>query len=573
MVNHDWQDSYSAQPDLVQSLNTHLNSLIENQDTLRPLPLDETLVAQSRSNIRDASLPKLMYNQLKLTHLDDTSHDVRLDIAAGTGAERVLSRKSGKRLSEPVPGLYTRTVFDQITALGPAELAKTFEKEAWVMGDTVLDMQGSLQMASKVMDVYADDYIANWDGILNDIQVVPIPTLAQANDVLSILGGPDSPLKLLLATVAANTDMSKPVEGSVVSSGIAAATKAALASMSKILPGNKPATPTVTPAQRITQHFASIDQLVAGPAGSATPIDNVIKQVAQIQQKISSMGAGVAQSNPLEVLARSGQDASVKSLKQQAGTLPAPIGGLVASIGGRSESLAVDQARGTLDSLYREQVVQPCNAIVSGHYPFVATSANDVQPLDFARLFGSGGIFDGFFKMNLAQLVDTTRSPWVWKPDSTGPAGQSTPLLRQFEVAQQILQNYFGSGGQPEQAFTLTAGDLDQPSARFILELDGQTLENTHGPAKAIPMRWPGPAPGAAAVTFVDFSGAHSNLAFSGPWAWFRLLDAATVKAETDVKFVATFQSGGHQGSVIIEAVSMRNAYQKSVLHQFRCAI
>ncbi len=73
---------------------------------------------RAATRVRQASIARLMYDQLKLIRADDTSHDLRLDVAAGIGADRVLLRKSGKKLSDPIPGLYTRAVFDQVSALG-----------------------------------------------------------------------------------------------------------------------------------------------------------------------------------------------------------------------------------------------------------------------------------------------------------------------------------------------------------------------------------------------------------------------------------------------------------------------
>jgi type VI protein secretion system component VasK len=58
-----------------------------------------------------------------------------------------------------------------------------------------------------------------------------------------------------------------------------------------------------------------------------------------------------------------------------------------------------------------------------------------------------------------------------------------------------------------------------------------------------------------------------------GPWAWFRLLDAAaSLRADSDVRFTVSFQAGGHQGAVIIEPTSIRNPYQQAgLVHQFKC--
>jgi len=327
-----------------------------------------------------------------------------------------------------------------------------------------------------------------------------------------------------------------------------------------------------TPAEKITAHFAAVNALVAGPPGGA-PIDQVTAQVKQIQLKMSGMGTGVGETNPLEALAKSGQGDALKALQLQAATLPQPIGALIAALGGRSETLAIGQARGELDQRYREQIVKPCEQIISGRYPFTQGSAVDVPLADFGRLFGVGGIFDAFFKENLAPLVDVSRSPWVWRAGGSGPSGVSSAMLRQFELAQQIRQKYLGFSGQsPDQQFTLTPGDLDAGATRFTLEVDGQSLDYRHGPVRSMPGKWPGPAPGTASVTFEDSSAAHPNLSFQGPWAWFRLLDAASLHSDSDVRFTASFHAGGHQGTVIIEPTSIRNPYQQAgVVHQFKC--
>jgi len=548
IVALDWQDTYAAQPDVLQSLTNHLHSLIEDQGGFRALPLDDALVAQSRNTIRQASLPVLMYDQLRLSHADDTSHDLHLDIAAGIGAERVLMRK-GAKITDPIPGIYTRAVFDQISTEGTAGIVKQFAEDHWVLADSAFDVRAALGMGSQVMDVYADDYIKTWDGLIKDVTIVPLRSVDQTAEVLGLVAGSTSPLKGFLTTVEANTNMPKP--GAAAPSGMSSVVNPLKNLLSS---GNKPAPGAVTPAERITAHFAAFNQAVQGPPGG-THIDRVITLVAQVQQKLGA--GGKLASN----------DETVKSLALEASTLPPAIGSLVSQLVGSTETTVGRDRLQDLLSHYQDEVVKPCNQIITGHYPFVASSANDVPLADFGRLFATGGIFDKFFAAYLAPDVDTSRSPWVWKETS---ASKSLPMLRQFEAAQQIRDDYLGSAAVPDQQFGLTPGELDAAATRFTLELDGQTLDYRHGPVMNVQVHWPGPSPGTAAVTFEDSSGAHPNLVFHGPWAWFRLIDAAAVRAESDSKFDVTFQSGGHQSTVIVSPRSILNPFQKS-LRQFSC--
>ena len=116
---------------------THVRTLLEYGDTLRPIPLDPALVAQARSTIRQASIPQIMYGQLQRGYGSDTEGALRLDVHRGVGIEKVIRRKSGRRLSEPVPSLYTKKVFNEVTGAGMIPLVKQFADDEWVWGSGV----------------------------------------------------------------------------------------------------------------------------------------------------------------------------------------------------------------------------------------------------------------------------------------------------------------------------------------------------------------------------------------------------------------------------------------------------
>jgi len=570
LVNLDWQEALAGQPDALKSLTRHLHGLLEQQGRLRPLPIDDALVAQSRNTVHRASLPRLLYNQLRLSHMDDTSNDVRLDIAAGNGAERVLTRK-GASLSEPIPGLYTRTVFDQVSALGP-KLVDQFSEDSWVMGGA-LDVKANMQMTADVMDVYSDDYIQTWDKVLSTVQVMPLGSVARAAESLAVLGSPTgSPLKGLLNTVEANTNMSKPPEGGRTAASLAAdAEKVMTGSLDKIFGSRNKGPAALTPAQKITAHFAQLNALVTAPPGGAAPIDQIVKQFAQIQQTLITLGPSAGGGSATVALQHSGHADVLKSLEAMASTLPPQVAASVKQVSGNAIETEIVEGQRDFRASY-EDVVKACQMKVSQHYPFLAgNSVTDVPLADFGQVFKAGGTFDGFFKDKLASWVDTRRSPWTWLPGA--PAAASTDMLRTFEAVQQIRDSFLGASGLPDIQFTVTPGDLDRDTLRFTLELDGQpALKYSHGPVQSLPWRWPGPSPGTAAVTFEDSAGPHPTSFQEGPWAWFRLLDAANVREETPVRFVAAFQNGAHQATVVIEVQSSANAYHfRSLLHQFRC--
>ena len=142
---------------------------------------------------------------------------------------------------------------------------------------------------------------------------------------------------------------------------------------------------------------------------------------------------------------------------------------------------------------YAQQVLRDCNEVVLGRYPF-ASSTTDVPLADFGRMFGYDGVFDTFFKANLETLVDTSESPWTWRP---GAVSSSRGMLARFEAARRVRDTFFRAGSQtPALRFTVTMTDLDPGATRFVLEIDGQRFDVAHGAPRKNLGGWPGQSTG-----------------------------------------------------------------------------
>jgi type VI secretion system protein ImpL len=567
VVDAEWKRSYAAAPDTAASLSRHFRELLENSETLPEATLDEVRIAQARSTIHQASIPRIVYNALKLDYADDP-RVLRLDEAAGAASDQVLRRKSGRSLAEPVPALYTKAVFDEVSAKSAAEVVSQFIKDDWVWGDSGRDHPTESQLKAAVIDVYEKEYIAHWDGILQDFDVAF--QSQQTANALAILAGPTSPLRGLLRAVDSHTYLAKPAEpaqsSGVIDSAVERAGKLVNRGLEKI------GVSTAVPGAQVTAYFAPIHALIAGGAGAA-PIDLVLGKLQQLQQQISPVGQTVGGTNPIDAITRSGSGELVKAIRQDAAALPPAVGGLVTRIADRAAGAVRADVRGELETRYQQEVVAECREIVTDKYPFFRTSAVDVRPEDFGRLFGYGGVFDKFFEERLQQLVNRTRRPWSWLPDASGvPVGGSVAMLRQFEAAQRIRDMYFQRGDPiPKLRFTVTPITMDQGTSRFVLQIDGQSADYRFGPERDFPTTWPGPRPGDAAVVFEERGGRTPNITAKGPWAWQRLIDAGELKEETDDRYLLTWRRDTHYATIRVQAVSIDNPFNKDDVQQFRC--
>jgi type VI secretion system protein ImpL len=570
LAQYEWRQLSPNDADARDRLAQHFEQLLGDPDRFKSVPISANVVAQARFALQTASLPVLMYSRLKLTYLADQKRAVRLDLKLGPGADTVLYRKSGAKLSDPLPAIYTRPVFNEINATGKLELIRQFAADRWVFGDSAFDLKNVPKLASQVMQVYELDYMRFWDDIVADVRLTPTSGQQQLSESISILSGPTSPLKGFFVIVADNTDLLKPDDSlaNKAAGGLQAAIAAKAGALTKMFGDDSTAAAGDKPGTKVAAHFEPIRKLVDGPPGSA-PVDRVLGALNQVNQVLKTASGGVgAKSTADPAILKAANDAQ-QNVELEAKQLPPAIGGMLADLGAKALGQVKGAASGELGRKYEEFVAKECRELIEGRYPFSRSSANDVPLDDFSHLFADGGTFDKFFKDNLAQLVDTSRSPWRWKEGSAQVAG-ARGLLGQFQTVQVIREIYFKAGTKPEIRFNVTPDLLDAAVSRFSLDVDGQVLEYRHGPLQSLTFAWPGSGAGHATVTF-EAGGTPAIAAFQGPWAWFRALDQAKIEPRSETRFLVTFTQGGHSSRLLLEATSVRNPFARNELQSFRC--
>jgi type VI secretion system protein ImpL len=566
---NEWAQAYPRDPAAVQRLAAHFEQLLPD-DRLKSVPLNEQAVQQARTALHNATLPVLMYDRLKVNYIDDSKRAIHLDTAAGAGADRALIRRSGKPLSQPVPALYTRAVFNEINTTGKYQLTREFLADNWVFGDNAFDLSRSGAVIYDVLSLYEADYIRVWDEVVKDVGIKRPADTREFADVLDIISSPASPLKGYLTVVAANTDLLKPDTSAAGQAGGAMdkALDARLGGLKKIL--GAPPEGAAPPGTKVSAYFEPIRKLVEGPPGQA-PIDQMLASLQQQSQRLQKTGSGVGQQSALDPSVQAAVGDAKRSLDLMAKQMPAPLGNIVAEVAQRSESIVSTEARGELARRYAQQVVSECHERVEGLFPLSPTSPTDAKLDDFTRVFGPGGVFDTFYRENLAPLVDTTGAQWRWRDGATaGPAA----MLQQFQRVQRIRDIYFAPGARgPEARFSLMADSLDGSVARFTLNVDGQPFEYRYESPRPRAMTWPGSS-GDASFAFEDRTGRPiPGASFQGPWAWFRLLAQSRVERDSDTRFKVTFSAGGKSMRVIMDAASVRNPFARNELAGFRCAM
>ncbi|MFE8100789.1 type VI secretion system membrane subunit TssM [Brenneria goodwinii] len=551
----------------LSQLEQHLTQLLEPQIQSSPYAKEEALISRHQALIKQNPLSTRVYGRLKrlLVH-DESLRPVSLTTLAGPQSELAFSRKSGKPISDGVPGLYTPDGYwNSFNGQIDSVIAALRKDDIWVLGmnEPPEDKQ---QTDSAVRQLYMRDFIAHWDNFLADIQLNNSSDLSQRINTIRLISSSNSPLRRLVInlgkvlTIARATTNEAEQDPTLQNSNNPTRTLETLFS-------NHDNTPIATagaqtPEQLVTDHYAPIIEL-AKPLekGSKTIVfDDFLKQVDDLYRYLTAV-----QDATNSGLNAPGNDA-ISNLQASAGRLPSELQGMFSSMAVGASS---DTQRRNLENIRKRISVEVggfCRQAIAGRYPLVRSANNDVTPDDLARMFAPGtGLMDTFFRDNLTNKVDTTQQSWRFTP---GIDGKTLPgsenLLRPFQQAQSIRDAFFANGtATPSYRVTVRTVRMDNTILNLTLDVDGQQLRYSHGPQAVQLVSWPGPGgTNQVRMQLGLTNGTTSTLVTNGSWALNRFFDRARVTPGNNLSRQATFTVDGHQVTLEFVPNSIRNPFQ-----------
>jgi type VI secretion system protein ImpL len=253
--------------------------------------------------------------------------------------------------------------------------------------------------------------------------------------------------------------------------------------------------------------------------------------------------------------------------------MPDPIIRWASQIVSGSSAISADGTRGSINARWQAQVLPLCKQALNGRYPFARSAQSEVGLQDFERLFGPSGLIDTFFNDHLVDYVDKSVDPWAWKLVNNADLGISTAVLKQMQNASEIRDAFFTDGPQPSVKFQLIPEALDDDAKSVTLEIDGQVITfEQKQPLRPFAITWPGDI-GQAAVAFrPELKKTGNELRRNGPWAWFRLLNAATMRAtNASDRTRIIFNVGGRISIFQMQSGSVLNPFALPALSEFTC--
>jgi type VI secretion system protein ImpL len=579
-IRADWDLQFASDPDTIGQLVLHLDNLLKLQ--LDPVQIDENFVSAIRGKLTQVPLIGQIYSRFKTEAMIDQSHDFRLGKALGADGARVFVLVDGKDFSAyTIPGLFTAYGYNELFLKKSRDFVKDAVEQNWVLGSqTKLETLQIEQLHGDLKKLYLNEYKAAWSELLGKLKLQSALSANQTVQILDILSRPDGPLRNLLAAIDEHTSLSR-ISKQASDSLTQAAGKALAATddkTSQLLAMAKNAAGIDAgpdPALAVETQFEPLSTLVRGGPDKPIALEPVLQQLKSLRdyflQLSSANTGGQALQNQANLFSGGGMDV-LKQAQIEFARLPEPLKSwlqIIVSSGGQKLSSA---AKGQLSEMAKTGVATPCKTALTGRYPFFKGVQQDVLLADFAKIFAPSGLMDQFFQTNLKAFVDTSKPVWT-EMASDKPLGLSQAAIRQFQLASKIRDAFFAVGATPQVQFELKPQALDSNVGTFRLVIEGQEAVYRHGPEQAVSLKWPGPNPSQGVrMVFETLDGRQVSRSKEGTWAFFRLLDEASIiPTNTPEKFDLTFQLEGMSARYELRAASVSNPFNLQELQSFRC--
>ncbi|TVZ38911.1 type VI secretion system protein ImpL [Alteromonadaceae bacterium 2753L.S.0a.02] len=567
-----WDADLQGQGTRRQELKAHLDNLLALP--LTPLELNQRLVRDTRTTLLRVPVSQRIYERVK----NNPDYAYQVDILNQFGESvRENYKTEGRKLQ--VPALYTIDVYENLDLSAESSLISDVENERWLLADDDQERVDFVQddldeISEQVKENYLADYANAWNRLFKNLDVKEFNSINQLNDALMGFADPVySPLRAILQVGKEHTQLTMPLAQELTAGEEGDQGKMAKA---KAFAASKIET------TRVDKQFADLHAMLRESRSGMAPVDAAMQKVQQLQEFIAEIAMSPDPTKKSFSVAKAriqgGAGNAITSLRAYAATQPEPVERWLTKLADESWRVILGNAKQYVNVEWRAQVYQPYRQGLAGRYPLNANTNDEMAMFDFSAFFKPGGTLELFVQEFVSPFVDT-RKNWSNKVVDKYSIGFSETTLRQIRKGLTIKSVLFRTSAEaPEIKMELRPYKMDERHARFTLELGDERLVYNHGPKFWKDVSWSGANDNnRIRVIFQGLDDSTHDQSYTGPWSWFRLMDAADInKTNSANVYNITFSvidANGDRNSIVYQgkAKSVNNSMDRSWLTSFRC--
>jgi type VI secretion system protein ImpL len=605
-MTQDWEDNLlpgktneAARHELAINLHDMLQLGSSHGPTFE---LNGTLVTEAQAALARMNMADRAYALIKSSAYAAGLTDYYVAAQSGADAALVFETRDGTDLSQlKIPGLYSYAGFHDFFFKQLGAVAAKLESEHWVMGDAGKQSGVESQferLGPALLDRYSRDFIASWEGALDNLKLRSISQDKPDYQVLAAASSEaTSPLRQLLETIKAETALTQERDeptpaasdgattsaadeaakkiamqipdpsGGLARIGIKLALKKSQVRAGEVNDGTSAA--TANPGANIEAYFKPYHNWVEGDQGGR-PIDILLHNLNEVRESLLVVANYPSQSGPANEKLR----LQVVNLRGTVSRLPKPFARMIAEAVEEFEGEEAGSSKAQMNAALAN-ITKFCQRVVVNNYPFARDSGKNAQIGEFAQLLGPNGLMDKFFADYLSPITDMSGQAWDWQSDTRLGKELSVDTLRQFQRASEIRSAFFPDGGPtPNVQLTIAPHTVSRDADMALLEVNQVVLQTSLAGNAPISLTWPGNGgSGTANISlYPELPGRESRIGKEGPWALMRLIDAGSVTKNGE-ELIARFVIGGREVSYQFRIGSSYNPLFLPALKSFKCPV
>lgn len=525
----NWYKNYwrALLPDDVDSQTKLLNLLTALiHDKKIQITLNDQLVKNARDQLNRLSAAQLSYLLLQEQHGNTFTKLNKTNIL--------------------IPTFYTAAAFNETYYRVIPQMAREQQPVNWVLGDGYQNKMIKVSTDDLITDIrhiYIESYIRAWQQQLASLKLADLQNLHDVKKLLDALNGEDSPFTAIIQNwqISLEPIITIPEYKQTVDEQITI-----LYQLASYIHN-----PTTQKTIAAMSHY--ITQIVNSPD---------LNKAAWTAAKLRMDAIPNGESDAIE---------NLLNLAQQA---PAPFNTWLNTIATDSWRLLLQSSQDYLNQIWTTEVIPQYNYAIKNHYPIFKDSDNQMSINDFSQFFGPNGAINRYFENYLKPFVDTSQLYWTWKTVDGQKINVAQSSLEMFIRAALIRKMFFGEedNTQPHIDFALVPDALITTAQDFVLNLEGQEVDYLSGLHKTIYLKWPGPQPNFANASFIMNGNKQAVLSTNGPWAIFKLFDAASLTPSPSSKlFTLSYDFNGNTVRYEIATDNVINPFIPGIINSFRC--
>jgi type VI secretion system protein ImpL len=541
--------------------------------------LNANLVTQTRAQLLRVPIAQRIYSRIKA----DPQYSQKVDVLNWYGETvRNNFKVEANRAVFTIPVLYTLQGYKNLDLSSGSPLFSDVADEQWVLADAGSDGQILIDrdvesISTQVREYYMADYSNTWANIHNALAVNSFSGIQDLNRALSAFVDPVySPLIAILETARTNTQLTPPVldaaADKVQGGGVADKALDYLAAKVEGTP--------------VDQRFENLHNMVRQTSRGPAPVTSVLQQVETLRAFVQEIALAPDTEQSAFQIAKARYQSNagnpVSALRAYAKTTPEPVQRWLTSLADETWKIISQSARGYVSKEWRARVYQPYTQALAGRYPLNPASSDELAVLDFSSFFKPQGTLDQFSKEFIDPFVEK-RGNWSSRSVDGFSLGFPSSSLAQLQRAASIRDVFFRQNPEtPSISLELRPYFMNKEDAVFTLDLGDQRLSYNHGPKFWKSVTWSGDNDARRLrLIFEDLKGGQFDRAFTGPWAWFRLMDAAHIQSTPQSNvYLITFAHDSARTTddssarkIVFEgrATSINNPFKNELLNSFRC--